>query len=208
MKRTHKLRDVALIVTLLLVLSALVSCGTTPPPPLEEVKDELVALIDASAEINTVFFGSGLDVYDREGTDEEKLFYEGLSDSLSGYEMVRPDAKYLSVDAIKEAAGKVYSASYLEGIYQMVFDGYADEIAGVTRAKFLEWEGGFYQNSSYESYIEENRTYNYDTMKIVDPSRGEYLNVELESELGGEKLTVILSFTLTGDGWRLDSPTY
>ena len=207
MKMRKKIKIFAFIIVLSL-FSTLVSCGSTPPPPLEEVKDELVSLIDASAEINTVFFGSGLDVYDREGTDEEKLIYEGLSDALSGYEMVRPDAKFLSVDAIKEAASKVYSASYLEGIYQMVFDGYADEISGVTRAKFLEWEGGFYQNSSYESYIEEKRTYNYDTMKIVDPSRGEYLNVEIESELNGEKMTIILSFTLTENGWRLDSPTY
>lgn len=185
----------------------LASCQT-PAPELETVKEEFRELIEASAELNEIFFGEGLPVYERDGDEEEKAVYVGMTAALDNYEMVTEDSKFHTADAIKEAAGKVYSAEYLEPIYEMVFVGFADEELGIMTAKYLEWDGRFYKSMNYDSFNIGDRKYDFDTMKIVKPSNGEYVNIEIESELEGEKKTINLSFTKTEDGWRLDSPTY
>ena len=195
------------VVMLVISLGALCSCATEPPL-LEDVREEYIALIEASAEINAFLFGAGLPVYERDGSEESATVYDGMIETLDNYEFVREESKYLSISAMKEAAERVYSADYLESAYMMAFDGYSDEIAGVTTARYIEWDGWLYKSISYEPLISETRTFNYDTMKIVKPSRGEYVNVSIESSLGAEKLVITLAFTLTENGWRLDTPTY
>ena len=201
------MKKICLFILLAAFVIALASCGSKAPE-LDEIKDELTALIDASAEINEIFFGEGVPVYARSGTDEETVMYDGMIESLDDYEMVRSDAKYLSIDEIKMAAEKVYSDDYLESIYDMAFVGYADETVGVCAARYYEWDGWMYKSMSFEPVVTGTRTYDCDTMKIVKPSRADYVNFTVNSEKDGEKLTVTLSAILTDDGWRLDSPTY
>ena len=202
------------IFSILLVISMLFasvlafsSCGSEPAPPIEDVKDDFVALIEASAEINEIFFGAGLPVISR---DEEKNaeLYANLAVMYDRYEYISTESKYLTVDEMKKAAELVYTSEYLSSVYMMAFDGYADEIAGVTVARYYESDGWLFQSISYEPLIEGTRTFDFETMKIVKPSRGDYVNVEIESELGGEKLNLTLAFSKTADGWRLDTPTY
>ena len=52
-----------LLLTLALVFPGLTSC--TKLPELDPVKDRLAELVEASAEINTIFFGEGLPTYER-----------------------------------------------------------------------------------------------------------------------------------------------
>ena len=188
-------------------LFSFTSCST-PPPELETVKDEYISLIEASVEVNDFIFGEGLSVYDREGTGGEKQLYLNLAGVLDNYEYVREDSKFLTIESMKIAAELVYTPEYLKSAYLMAFDGYADEVAGVSAARYLEWDNWLYKSMLYEPLIEGTRTYNYDTMKIVKPSNGEYVNVSIESELDGVKTTLTLAFSLTENGWRLDTPTY
>lgn len=194
------------IIMIFTSIFAFSSCATEPPL-LEDVKGEFTALIEASAEINQFLFGAGLPVYDRDDEANAEL-YANLASQYSKYEYVSPESKYITIEDMKKAAEKVYTAEYLSSVYMMAFDGYADEIAGVTVARYLDIDGWLFSSIYYEPLIEGTRTFDFDTMKMVKPSNGEYVNVEIESELDGEKLTMTLSFSKTDNGWRLDTPTY
>ncbi len=187
---------------------SLVSCGSEPAPALEDVRDEFVALIESSYEINKILFGDGIPVYKRDGSDEETSFYNGLGSELDGYELVKEDYKYQMIEQIEQAARAVYTEEYLAPVLQIATEGLADEVMGVTPARFFEWQGYLYQNMNLNAIIDGTRKYNFDSMKMVEPSTADYVNIQLESELDSESLTVTLAFKKCENGWRLDTPTY
>ena len=61
-KKFTKITALALLI--LTLTSTLLSCGG-PMPQLEDVRERIVYLIDASHEINEIFFGKGLPTYPR-----------------------------------------------------------------------------------------------------------------------------------------------
>lgn len=206
---------IALLALVILTVS-LASCSSNPPE-LDEVKDELVSLIEASYEINDIFFGEGLATYERGGKfDKEHHLYDENDNEYAYYEYVAEDSEYLFTEQIKWAAEKVYTTDYLEGVYTMAFDGYADENTGnVTTARYLDAGGWLLKYAFGEAdpfnILPGKRVYVFETMEIVKPSTAQYLNVAINSHLEGEEsetLTVTLRFKLTEDGWRLDSPSY
>ena len=206
---------VALLALVILTVS-LVSCSSKPPA-LNEVKDELVALVEASYEINDIFFGEGLATYERGGEfDKEHHLYNENDTEYAYYEYVTEDSEYIFTEQIKWAAQKVYTADYLKGVYTMAFDGYADENTGeVATARYLDANGWLVKYAFGETdpfnILPGKRVYDFDTMEIVKPSTAKYLNVAIDSHLEGEEdeiLRITLRFKLTEDGWRLDSPSY
>ena len=312
MKTNKGIRAVpAALLAAVILFQAFALAGCSPPPDIEDIRPELEALVAASAEINEIFFGRGLPVYDRDTSsgdmaaeyDEKSGVYywfikeDGKPDvlkyytrddktyryaseidppslppglygilvfekfdgdpntlpllSLEGepgsvrffdlldsyeepdieivydedspvhYDYVRLDCPYQTVDQIKEAAEKVYSADYLEGVYTMMFDGYMVDDQ-VIYARYMSDESGktdyFLKSNRFEPYFETQTTYDLTDMKIVRPSRGSFINVEvtaygtyidyenLEKKTGNFKK--VLKFVLGEDGWRLDSPTY
>jgi len=145
--------------------------------------------------------------------------------------------QYKSIDEIKEEAEKYYSKSYLEDVYKMIF--IDDYYGSGARAKYMDevreyseddGKGGYvikeytvlYEYAYHKPLITEERpatVYNYDTMKIVAPSTGEKLVVEIEGynekyydpetlkEASGWH-TVTLYFVLQDGEWFLDGPSY
>lgn len=201
-----KLKILSVLTIIAAVFLSLCSCGGKAPA-LDDIKDELVSVIDKSAEVNLVLFGEGVPVYSRD--DEENYnIYNGMTEGLSSYELVRDESPYQTTEELKKLAESVYAPDYIDPISEILFVGYADEDVGVTAAKFYEWDGRLYRNMNFKNYVTSVRTFDYDTMKIVKPSKAKYINVSLESTLDGEKSTVTLAFILTADGWRLDTPTY
>ena len=204
----------ALILVLALTTAA---CGASAPD-LGEVKDELKSLIEASYEINEIFFGEGLETYARGGEyDKEHLLYSENDEEFAYYEYVITDAGYYYTDHVKWAAEKVYTAEYLAGVYTMAFDGYADENTGkVTTARYLDANGwlmryAFGENDPFDQLDGKKRRYDFDSMEIVKPYSAGYVNLSSDSDLEGNEsdvLTITLHFKKTADGWRLDSPTY
>lgn len=147
--------------------------------------------------------------------EKPKLEYSYSDDDYDEkYDVVRLDAKYTSVDDIKTAAAKVFSADYLKGIYSSAFDGvaYAEGASsGVRRARFTEYDGLLRQRNDIEPRISAKRLYDYSTMKIIKPSDEKRVNLRIDSHLEGsdEILNINLCVTLGADGaWYLDSPTY
>jgi hypothetical protein len=155
---------------------------------------------------------SGVYLYATEYT-EAKPEYVYNDEDMAGYNVVRTDAKYVSVDEIKSAAEKVYSTDYLEGVYQAAFTGLSSgsvSSGGVIGARFIEQGYLLRQSASAKAYITAKRIYDYSTMKIVRPSNDEIVNITIDSHLEGseEILKVRLTLVLQDGQWYLDTPTY
>lgn len=201
----------------LVAVFGLASCGAKAPD-LDAVKDELVALVEASYEINEIFFGEGLPTYERGGEyDKEYNLYDENDSEFAYYEYVTQDSGYYFTDQIKWNAEKVYTADYLTGLYTMAFDGYADENTGaVTTARYLDANGwlmqyAFGDTDPFDHLDGKKRRFDFDTMKAVKPYSSGYMNVSVDSYLDGaedEILNITLHFKKTSEGWRLDAPTY
>ena len=210
----HLIRYTALSLLLVLALS-LASCGA---PELESVKPRFAELIEASYELNEIFFGAGLETYARDGEfATEHRIYDDVSSGYDNYELVKENLKYFDAQAIMEAAEKVYSADYLDGIYTMAFDGYADSTTGVvTTARYL-MDGtkllrySYGNEDSFDILRGKQRRYDLDSMKITRPSRANFVSLSIDSYLIGDEdniLNVTLRFVLQDGEWYLDSPTY
>lgn len=191
---------------LTVVLSA-ASCSQSAPP-LDEVKDRMIYLIEGSKEINALFFGKGIPVYDRESllTSELGVYYD---DQYTAYNRALESGRYLSVDHMKEEAEKIYSEEYLKAIYETAFDGF---MTGSSSAylRFLETNEWLFQNRDAVDFDLSERIYDYSTIEIVKPSSDKYINITIESyTLDDQKREKIsLSFTFERGNWYLDTPTY
>ena len=140
-----------------------------------------------------------------------------MSAGYESYEIVKENTEYFDVQAIMEAAEKVYSADYLDGVYTMAFDGYADSATGVvTTARYLMdnttlLRYAYGDEDSFDFLDGKQRRYHFDTMKITRPSRKNYVSLSIDSYLVGDEdniLNVTLRFVLQDGEWYLDSPTY
>ncbi|MBQ7292105.1 MAG: hypothetical protein IJW79_00045 [Clostridia bacterium] len=208
---------IVLVAAVMACVTLLASCAGGGAPELKDVKDELVSLIEASYEINGIFFGEGLPTYERGGSYDRKYgLYDPNEHEYAYYEYVTQESPYLFVEQIKAAAEKVYTKDYLEDVYLMAFDGYADANTGrITTARYLErgvnlMKYAFGDTDSF-NILPGKRLYKFDTLEIIQPSDESFMNVSVDSYLEGDEgniLNVNLRFKKTDGGWRLDGPTY
>ncbi len=198
-----------LALALVLLLGSLFSCGQkSPPPALEEIYDEVVALIEASHPINDAVFGQGLPVWaiDSEFAEQHHLYKDT---DYATYQYVSDASPYLSTGEVKDALLAVYSTDYVASLSGVLFDGFVMG-SKIIHAQLYEGEGYLMQRTDYEPLFTKRRIYDYSTMRIVKPSNAHYVTIEIESRLEGEEQTVTdtLSLVLEEDGWRLDAPTF
>ncbi|MBR6708165.1 MAG: hypothetical protein IKL84_00640 [Clostridia bacterium] len=179
-------------------------------PAVEDVKPRLIELIEASWEINDIFFGEGLPAIARDSdyAKENHIYY--MDEEGGNYDIVTPDCPYQSTSMIKDAAELVYSKTYLLSIYETMFVGVADENAGMLYARYLDTEAGLRKSNVHEPITTARRLYDYDSIEIVKPSNDQYINLEIDSHLEGQDEILRVRLTLVKeDGvWLLDSPTY
>ena len=198
---------ISIAFVLIIVVLGMSSCSGSAPE-IDEVRDRIVYLIEGSKEINILFFGSGLPIYERDGLIETELgvYYE---DEYTAYNKVMENSRFKSIDDMKKAAEKVYSENYLDAIYETAFEGY---MTGSSSAymRFLETSDWMYQSISATDFDLSERIFDYSSMEIVKPSNGEYMNVTIDSySLRDKKVkTITLSFIYERGNWYLDSPTY
>ena len=208
MKKLIKILSLAL--ALLFSVSMLASCGVEYTD--EEVKEAAEKLIEASFDINDIYFGAGLPI-SSEDSEEAKDFAKENGVDLQNIQFlpVTAESPYQSIDDIKEATAKVYSAVYSEYLYSMAFEGYSvDDGAAAVYAKYIEDEKGVLTaRIDLADHPLPERTYDYKTMKVKSRKKDSVM-VEMESYLEGkkEKGTVTFTLVLSEDGWRLDTPTY
>lgn len=214
-----------------LLLAAVLSGGlltfsgcSSRAPELEDIYDRAVELIEASYELNVIFYGAGLPYYDRTLPPIYASFYNDYAnDSYTrNYNIVSNHAKFNTIDLIKRKAEQVYSPTLLEqSLYPGAFDGlYVPGSGGLpsysASARYREGNEDFYVLSDLEDFYSNPKhpraplIYDYSTMKIVSPSNAERVLLELTAWEEGrpespstERLTLVLV-----DGvWLLDSLT-
>lgn len=207
-----KIKCISLLLSLMMIFTAVLplsSCAAKPPK-LEDIYDRLVEVIENSHEINVVLFGAGLPVYPRDSAEDKLLHrYYGVADD--GREFVSIYAKYAGIEHIKEAAAEVYSEAYRYSLFETLFTGFASDMVAnsILPARYSEDEQWLYQNKNVEPLISDVRVYDYASMKIVTPSRGDYIIVEINSytESYPEWTTIDLTFVYENNNWYLDGPS-
>ena len=214
-----KKRILTVLLSFCLLVGGAVGCftGCSRPPKVEDIYDRVVALIEASYELNTVFYGAGLPVHEDDSVYAEYThMYYGFT-MAGDYEIVSEHAKFASVDEIKQAAEKVYSKAYLEEVlYLGAFDGYAVEDgsggAAVSSSRYQEDGGGLYRSARDKDYLNgDTRVYDYSSMKIISPSDGDACTLKIDSYLLSDPEQVFsdtIRLVRQDDGlWYLDSFT-
>lgn len=175
-----------LLLTILLTLCIPTAGCAGKAPSTEQIYDRVVELIEASYEVNTVFYGAGLPIYPTESKHAELLkLYYGF-EYAGDYEMVTEYAKFLSEGEIRAAAERVYSKAYLEDVlYPAAFTGYAvNGISGVqvASARYLESGEWFYQSVKEKALYDSGIiVYDYSTMRVTAPSNDEACFVTLNA---------------------------
>ena len=185
------------------------SCKTqSEPPELDEVRERLIYLIEESKELNVLFFGNGLPVYRRESDiSERKMVY--FTDTYGRFDRIMENSEFQSPEAIKLKAEQVYSADYASDIYESAFDGI---MTGSSSAyiRFYDNSGSFLQNTDATVFKIKERIYDYSSMKIIEPSTADYINLEINSYTVSDPTIrkIYLSFVYENNNWYLDSPSY
>jgi hypothetical protein len=115
---------------LAVIAGNMVSCSQ--PPELDSVKDEFVALIEASVEVNNIFFGEGLPTYKRAEGDgnliyieEHKAYYTFITDgerSILKYKIGDDDWKYAEKTAEAGRGDSIFTDSEGNFYYPIEFD--------------------------------------------------------------------------------------
>lgn len=198
------------VIILVFSVISLASCAGSEAPELDSIKERLVYLVEESKSLNVLFFGKGLPVYRRDSSlADRKMVYVNSSYETEGYDRAMENSSYLSIDEIKAAAIKVFSKDYSEEIFESATDGI---MVGETSAYVRFYDNGEWllQNKNINDFKVEERIYDYSTMKLMEPSGADYINVSVEtySIADSQRKIVYLSFSFENGNWYLDSPTY
>ncbi len=273
-------RIAVLLLLAVFLLPSFVSCAL-PPPELDSVRDQLVALLEASYGVNDILFGGGLvteyelsglnteytdEVKNAEGwmTDEQifQNYYSPVvesymkdtdGDGIGDTKVVQPT----SVEAIKELCRAVYSEDFLNKYFQQVFVGQVNVAVGqsqvlkpryrdrynaddVTFEDTNDTGSSAVMTATLSKYIFLDETnmnfiesrggrtvYDYDTMRIIEPSDADTLNVEIKAYYQRQFLDtssddvddwssspeyvwekIVICFVKENGAWRLDNATY
>ncbi len=216
------LRIAALVLAAVMIAPALVSCGKHDEG---EIKKAAAELIEKSYEINKIFFGEGLPLAEEDEYASTFPGYDVPSPSVdpdSGddmtYYMVSPKCGYHSVNDIKNGTLAVYTAEYADPLFDMAFAGFAVTVGGdettrtdaVSFARYMDTSAGYLgmRKLADHEILALGRTYDTGNITVLKNKKNE-ARVSVPSFVNGKDAgNVELTLKMTGNGWRLDSPTY
>ena len=108
-KKHYKKMIAGVLAVVILVVSGVLLFQHNSAPRVEDIYDRMVYLIESSQEVNALIYGCGLPVWEDDSEYVEFMHvYYGL-EPAQHYEIVTPNAKYFSVNQMKEAIEKIYS---------------------------------------------------------------------------------------------------
>lgn len=187
----------SLILALLCVLT-FVSCGDIGYTE-EEIKQTAQTLIEASYELNEIYFGEGLPTKDE------------VSVGSALYRPVTDDCKYHSTLEIKAATEKVYTEDYCQILFKRGFEGTSlQSDTRIVYARFIDdFDGRLTARKDLkETALYNGRTYDFSTMKVDSMKKTEAKITVTSIVHGKTDQDVAITLKLEQSGWRLDTPTY
>lgn len=213
-KKHYKKVIAGALAVVVLAVSCVLLFQCNAAPEIEDIYDRMVYLLESSQDVNALIFGCGLPVWK---DDSEYVEFEHIYHNLPtarNYEIVMPNAKYHSVDQIKEAIQEIYSQQYIDDVLNgAIFDGFAvsDSVGGsiVGVARYYEegmylWQSKDFRVTPYEGM----RIYDYSTMQVRSLGKTDRCVVTVDSWLEDtpdqvENIEILI--TLQNGQWYLDN---
>ena len=213
LKKHYKKMIAGALAVIVLTVTCLLLFQCNSMPKIENIYDRMVYLLDSSQEVNSLIYGCGLPVWEDDSEYVEFMHVYYGFDTARNYEIVMPNAKYLSVQEMKEEIEKIYSKEYLDDvIYRSIFDGYAieDGIGGsvIGVARYYEEGAYLWQSKDFKTFYTGMRVYDYSTMQIRSLGKTDRCVVTLDSWLEDEPENVEnieILITLQNGQWYLDN---
>lgn len=213
-KKHYKKVIAGVLAVVVLVVSCVLLFQCNAAPEIEDIYDRMVYLLESSQDVNALIFGCGLPVWE---DDSEYVEFEHIYHNLPtarNYEIVMPNAKYHSVDQIKEAIQEIYSQQYIDDVLNgAIFDGFAvsDSVGGSIVGVARYYEEGMYLWQSKEFRVtpyEGMRIYDYSTMQVRSLGKTDRCVVTVDSWLEDtpdqvENIEILI--TLQNGQWYLDN---
>lgn len=193
-----KLLSATLAAIILTAAATLGGCSASPLSE-EELRSTAASLIDASAEINEIYFGEGIPC------DAPEDYTPGVSPRYFN----ATDDKYPHVENIKTATAAVYSEEYCSYLFSVAFEGFNTD-AGTVYARYIDSDFGTLtvRGGLAEDALTLGRTYNYDTITEVSHTASSVTFTVDTVGADGKALNLKLTIVSEKDGWRLNDPTY
>ena len=214
LKKQYKKLIAGILAVVIVAVSCLLLFQHSAAPKIDDIYDRMVFLLESSQDVNALIFGYGLPVWE---DDSEYVEFEHIYHNLSmarNYEIVMPNAKYHSIDQIKEAIQSIYSQQYIDAVLNgSIFDGFAvsDSIGGSVIGVARYYEEGMYLWQSKEFRVkpyEGMRIYDYSTMKVQSLGKKDRCIVTVDSWLedSPDQVETIEILIARQDGqWYLDN---
>lgn len=213
-KKHYKKIIAGALAVVVLAVSCVLLFQCNAAPRIEDIYDRMVYLLETSQEVNTLIFGNGLPVWEDDSEYVEFMHvYYGL-EPADHYEIVMPNAKYHTVDQIKEAIQNIYSQQYIDAVLNgSIFDGFAvsDSVGGSVVGVARYYEEGVYLWQSKEFRVkpyEGMRIYDYSTMQVQSLGKTDRCVVTVNSWLEDtpdqvENIEILIA--LQDGQWYLDN---
>lgn len=184
-------RFLSLILCSLLLLT-LAACGNGATLTDEEALALLRERVEASYELNKIYFGEGL------RTDE----YEDNGQAFQ-YVYVAIDEKYQHVEDIKAVTEAVFSPTLCGKLYEKAFTGVDDGLV-ILYARYIDQGGILCADVKYKG-IDTDEDFLFETARVVKNTKN-YVVFSVERTESGETRIEMIR---TPDGrWLLNSYTY
>ncbi len=176
---------ISILLTISLVMTVSVSCGSSYDP--SELTAAMEELAPKAAELYSVIYGSSIKT-------------SALEES-NGYYLVT-DERYQTIAELKTAMKEVFSEGYIKVLSNTAFDGVSTD-EGSIEAKFKEIDGKLYVNPEVTADFGEMHEFELDSLKVLKQNR---FKAKVEISSGDYSQEVILE---KEDGvWKLDSALY
>ncbi len=174
------IKAIALCLALIAAVPVFTSCSK--PPELESVKDTFVALIEASVEVNNIFFGEGLPTYPRVEGDGN-LLYDEANDAYYAFlaDGDRTILKYKIGEGEWQYAEKSSEAANMEAVY-------------------TDSDGNFYYPTEFDESQYEY-VYNSDSPENYDYVRADCKYQDIQSIMALAESVYTQSY-LKGEEWK------
>ncbi len=206
-----KIKTIVCILLVFSLLFCLCSCNKNRKYDEQEVKTAAEALLRKSIQLNTIYYGHGINyISDRVG---EGTYCEADPIHLSSL-------GFTTLEGLREKTLEVFTDSYSDLIFRtklepIMVDGQVIELSRYYQ-QYKNIQGTIPDcimvNKEMKVIFDDRMTFDYESLRVIG-SEGDFVKLEIEVTVkneNGDSKTLTLPVTLLeeSDGWRIDNPVF